>query len=172
MALACNACSSGMYQSQSQQTSCITCAAQTFSVKPAQAHCSVATSSCARGKFSVSAVLGGKIRSMCKDCRSGRVQPHASQTSCVICGRGTYQRYAGQSSCHDCPAGKFQSWHEETRCLECPREKYQPFRASVDCAVCPKGKYQTLLGESSCFAHSHSTNSVAHRAQRSCQPGS
>ena len=169
----CKVCSSGQYQHQTQQTTCIDCPAGT-----------VRYSNTVDGTSWNGATNNdiANTKADCKVCPSGRYQNEAGTTDCKHCPAGTIrcrqQRITNfgmakqvvvicssqmKKDCKVCSSSQYQHQTEQTTCIDCPAGtvRYSDTvdgtswngatnndiaNAKADCKVCPSGRYQNEAG--------------------------
>ena len=164
----CVDCAAGLFQDQTGQSSCKTCA-----VGQEAAANALSCDNCPAGKYSDDGTS-------CKQCAAGQYQDQATQSSCTACPVGfesaanfescapcqtpltgskliggvqtcvcpnNNQWYDG-SACQTCPVGySISSWNSE--CAQCAPGKYQDEAEQVDCKTCPEG-FGSSAGATEC----------------------
>ena len=169
-------CAVGRYQDKEAQSSCLPCAAGTYSGEGA-ARCSA----CPIGKTVLPGLGYGlsdcfKVCPMgqygsfdtchncpagsynnqttgtdlCKLCDLGKVQPRTGQSSCSSCEKGKWTNTRGTTKCFDCPPGSSCGEVGMTNPSECAVGRYTDVKLRWNCTACSPGRYQPDTGSAKC----------------------
>ena len=130
-------------------SSCIKCAAGTFSATSGARNCSL----CEVGTYSTS--LEASENQTCISCLPGTfstAKGSDSSVSCLQCKQGKFASSAGVSSCDECEKGAYSNItgaKDQSECLMCESGKYGSAAAISSCSSCDSGKYSTAVGPNS-----------------------
>lgn len=126
----CAECALGMYQPESNKTSCITCPAGTNTAQTASKRKEDCDYPCGLGEEM-------DLSGQCQPCRKGTYKPARNVTACARCPYGLTTPFEGAMFVYQC------------NIVYCPIGKY---KAGNSCEPCPSGTYQDEENQSSCKA--------------------
>ena len=131
VALKCDACLIGLYQSRPSQTSCTPCVPGTHQDELGQSICK----ECKAGFFR------GSKDAVCRECPSGWLSVESKTVACTKCNKGMYGDAVGQTNCKQCGINYFSYRAGQQSCTYCSPGKYTVRDGEASCQECGAGKY-------------------------------
>jgi len=135
----CEICPAGEYGNDLNQ--CLTCAAGSYTLEPAQTECT----QCATGTASDVT----SRTTVCDSCIKGTSSSYVGETECTTCQAGHFATTDKATVCELCPLGKISTTEKSTACTDCLKGHYSIENATW-CEDCPNGEYQNLNETAAC----------------------